>query len=51
MNKNRFVLPIAALLMVPCFIGCSTGDVYQASFNNDQIVCTHGKQVVDINLI
>lgn len=50
MNKNRFVLPIAALLMVPCFIGCSTGDVYQASFNNDQIICTYGEQVIDISL-
>ena len=50
MNKNRFVLPIAALLMVPCFIGCSTGDVYQASFNNDQIICAHEEQVVDISL-
>ena len=50
MNKNRFVLPIAALLMVPCFIGCSSDDVYQASFNNDQIICTHEEQVVDISL-
>ena len=50
MNRNRLVLPLAALLMVPCFIGCSSDDVYQASFNNDQIICTHGKQIVDISL-
>lgn len=50
MNRNRFVLPLAALLMVPCFIGCSSDDVYQASFNNDQIICTHGEQIVDISL-
>lgn len=49
MNKTRLVLPLAVLLMLPTMTSCGP-DKYQASFNNDQIICKYGEQVINVTL-
>lgn len=47
--KTKLMLPLAALLMLPTMSSCGS-DKYEASFNNDQYICAHGTQIVDVTL-